>query len=164
MTAEVSANWVHDYQNAIHPEANLSMLISIRNNLLNLDQTAVGMTLISTKNGVVSNNKFTGDGYYGIYACGTDGIDYKSEKGRIIGNNFSKAVFSMSAVYLSVKTKDWIVAGNYGGSIKNDGINNVIRGMSVVSATAKQLVQKSTGIGSLNLGPARRKGFTPGSY
>ena len=70
----------------------------------------------------------------------------------------------MSAVYLDASTKNWIVAGNYGGSIENDGIDNVIRGMSVVSATAKQLVQKSTGIGSLNLGPARRKGLPPGSY
>jgi hypothetical protein len=164
MTAEYTAIWIHDYQNAIHPEANLPMFISIRNNLLNLDQTAVGMTLISTKNLVVSNNKFTGNGYYGIYACGTLGIDYKSEKGRIIGNNFSKAVFSMSAVYLSVNTKDWIVAGNYGGSVENDGINNVIIGMNMVSAVAKQSVLKSASIGSLNPGPSRRKGLTPGSY
>ena len=164
MTWEVSANWVHDYQNSIHPEVNLPMLMSIRNNLLNLDQAAVGMTLISTKDVVVSNNKFTGNGYYGIYAfvgcqCGSF-----SENGRIIGNNFHQANFSMAAVYLDATTKNWIVAGNFGGSIENDGINNVIRGMNVVSGIAKQSLLKSAGIGSLNLGPSRRKGLTPGSY
>ena len=164
MTWEYTANWIHDYQNAIHPEANLPMLISIRNNLLNLDQAAVGMTVISTKNMVISNNKFTGNGYYGIYACGTLGIDYKSEKGLIIGNNFSKAVFSMSAVYLDASTKNWIVAGNYGGSVENDGINNIIKGMSAISSVAKKSVLKSADNGSSNIGPSRRKGLTPGFY
>jgi hypothetical protein len=163
MDPTASALWVEDYQNAIHPEVNLPMHVSIRNNLLNLDQTATGMTLAETQNAVVINNKFTGNGYYGIYAFLYCGCGPLSENGRIIGNNFSKAAFSMAAVYLDANTKNWIVAGNHGGSVDNDGINNVITGMHVVSAFAKQSMLKSAGIGSLNIGPARRKGFNPGS-
>ena len=164
MTWEYTANWIHDYQNSIHPEANLPMVISIRNNLLNLDQTAVGMTLISTKNVVVSNNNFKGNGYYGIYAFVGCQCGYLSENGHVIGNDFSKATFSMAAVYLDASTKNWIVVGNNGGTIENDGINNVIRGMNVVSAITNQSVLKGASNGSPNIGPARRKGLTPGSY
>jgi hypothetical protein len=70
----------------------------------------------------------------------------------------------MAAVYLDAVTKNWIVAGNHGGSIDNDGINNVITGMNVVSAVAKQSVQKSARIGRLNIGPAGRKGLEQGLY
>ena len=99
----------------------------VKNNLFNMtDYWPWGIVTQVTKDMVISNNKFTGNGYQALY------LVLYSQGGLVLGNNFSTATFDAGAIFLNESTSNWtVVGGNIKDQVINLGTDNIITGMNV---------------------------------
>jgi hypothetical protein len=124
------AVWLHDHQYALHPQDNIPMLISMKNNRINMSDGAdCGIYMLELQNAIFRNNKFTGTGNDGMYAI-CKWSDIISKNGFILGNNFSHTTFSDAAIYLDYTTKNWTVIGNANATLINLGVDNIIKNVN----------------------------------
>jgi hypothetical protein len=121
------AIFLHDHEYALHPQDNIAMRVSIKNNRINMsDEATAGILMLEVQNSESLNNKFSGTGYYGMYAYAYwEGIITKN--GLILGNDFSHATFSEAAIYLDYTTKNWKVIGNANATVIDLGVDNIIK-------------------------------------
>ncbi len=124
------ALWMHDLRRITHPEE-MPLVFQVKNNLFKMsDGYEWGIACRRTKDVVIRNNKFNGQGDLAIYCDSPYGYVY-NEDGLILGNNFSAAEFGWGVVYLSADTRNWtIVGGNLGEFVLDDGENNIITGFN----------------------------------
>lgn len=118
-----------DYRQVLVPEEP-NVLFIIKNNRFDFEGgNSVGVYCRRTKDMVLRNNKFSGDGYVGIWVF-TNKPTVFNENGLILGNNFSNGVFAAS-VYFYSTTRDWtVVGGNLGETMLDLGENNLINGFN----------------------------------
>lgn len=121
---------MHDVRRVTHPEE-MPLVFLVKNNQFNMtDGYEWSIVCRRTKDVVIRNNKFRGNGDLAIYCDSPYGYVY-NEDGLILGNNFSTAELGTGAVYLSVDTRNWtIVGGNLGESVLDYGLNNIITGFN----------------------------------
>jgi hypothetical protein len=121
------ALWLHDHEYALHPQDNITVHLSMKNNLLNMsDEANVGIYMLELQNALFLNNKFTGTGTDGMYAYAY-WPDIISKNGLILGNDFSHATFSDAAIYLDYTTEKWKVIGNANATVIDLGVDNIIK-------------------------------------
>lgn len=127
---------INDRRRYFYPE-DLPMNVQVKNNKFNLSNDAfTGIGSMNMMKMVIRNNKFGGSGQHGVRIIGPSPYPY-NENGLMLGNNLSNATFSVAAVLLDVRTKNWtIVGGNLGERVINLGENNIITGMSVNNSEA----------------------------
>ena len=126
---------MNDRRRNFYPEEE-PMHVQVKNNLFNMSNDAhSGIECYRTSGTIIRNNIFTGSGYRGIWMCtGTIANDkgHFCENGLMLGNNFSKTLFSIAAVQLNSRSRNWtIVGGSLRESIIDNGFNNIITGMNV---------------------------------
>lgn len=114
----------------------LPMLLTIKDNVFNLEEGSIGISLNNSQDAVISNNRFTGECMAGIYV---DGVSMSYPPGEIpfaknvlaLGNNFSRLSSSASNVYLGEHSMDCTVVGSKtDGNVADLGVNNKITGMN----------------------------------
>ncbi|HBE39661.1 MAG TPA: hypothetical protein DDW27_00335 [Bacteroidales bacterium] len=115
---------------------NLPVAVLIKNNLFKFTEEGFrGILLASTRDAVIRNNKFTGDGYEGILSTYgiINNVLLDNGNGLVLGNNFSGSKFSLASIRLLPNTNNWSIVG--GGSsnetILNFGTNNLITGVNI---------------------------------
>ena len=106
------------------------VLFTTKNNRFNFEGgTSNGVLCIRTKDAVFRNNKFSGEGKFGI-RVGSWHATVFNENGLILGNNFSNGSF-VASVYLNHQSRNWtVVGGNLGETMVNEGENNLISGFN----------------------------------
>ena len=112
------------------------MLVQVKNNLFNMGNDAdVGIECVCMSGTIIRNNKFTGNGSYGVLIT-TDGFFNEgkqnyNENGLMLGNNFSNTTYSIATVLLNERSRNWtIVGGDLGENIIDNGTNNIITGFN----------------------------------
>jgi hypothetical protein len=139
-----SGVWMHDHRLVSNPDENLPVIFQARNNEFNMSNDPLtstdvfsGIAMYEVKGSVLRNNKFTGTSEFGIFAAPQDNpFEVWAEDGLILGNNFSTANCTISAILFSELTKNWTVVGvGKKSSVINAGTNNIITGMNVKTST-----------------------------
>ena len=121
------AIWLHDHEFALHPEDNISILVTMKNNRIDMSNNSnTGIFMLELQNAIFRNNVLTGIGNYGMYAI-SYWPDIISKNGLILGNNFTKTTFADAAIYLDYTTQNWSVIGNPNATVINLGVNNIIK-------------------------------------
>ncbi len=132
---------VNDRRRFFFPEE-LPMIVQVKNNMFNLsNETFSAISSCNMKGMVIRNNKFEGNGQYGVRIIGpivaSSGQSPlpPNENGLMLGNNYSNSTFSVASVLLDERTNNWtIVGGNLGESLidmTNGAGNHLITGMNV---------------------------------
>lgn len=128
--------WLHEARRFLYPEeANLPMAIMVKNNKVYMtDEAYVGFSMPELAGPVIENNKFSGTGFVGMASGSTTPGNF-TENGLYIGNSFSDASFSFTALLLGVWSRDFtVIGGNNKDNVTDLGINNVITGANVNTA------------------------------
>jgi len=122
---------VNDRRRYFFPEE-LPMLFQVKNNLFNMSDGAyTGIGCFNMDGMVIRNNRFAGTGSYGVRIMGPSPYPY-NQNGVMLGNNFSNTSYSVTAILLDTRTRNWtIVGGNMGEYITNNGENNIITGFNM---------------------------------
>jgi len=125
---------INDRRRYFYPE-DLPLVVQVKNNRFNLSNDAnSGITCNNTYGMIIRNNRFDGNGQYGVRIWGDSPYPY-NENGLMLGNNFSNTSFSVASVLFEARTKNWtIVGGNLGESVWDKTLgagNHIITGMNV---------------------------------
>ncbi len=134
--------WLHDHRRFLYPdEANLPMAVMVKSNKVYMtDEAYVGFSMPELSGVIIRNNKFSGTGNIGM-ASGSCTAGNFTENGLYLGNSFSNAQFSWTALLLGVWSRNFtVVGGNNKDNVTDLGINNLITGVNV-NTTENQLGQ-----------------------
>lgn len=122
---------IADVRREFYPEE-LPMLVQIKNNQVNTSDgafTAIGCWDMYGM--VICNNKFAGTAEWGVRVLQFNS-DLYNENGLMLGNNFTKASYTVATILFEHNTRDWtVVGGNVGENVINNGENNIVTGMNV---------------------------------
>lgn len=132
---------INDRRRFFYPEE-MPMIVRVKNNTFHVNDDAfAGISSCNGKGMVIRNNKFEGNGQYGVRVIGpiiaSSGQSPlpPNENGLMLGNNFTHARFSVATVLLDERTNNWtIVGGNLGETVvdlTNGAGNHIITGTNV---------------------------------
>lgn len=125
---------VNDRRRYFNPD-DLPMLVQVKNNTFYLSNNGLtGIGCFNMHGMVIRNNKFEGNGQYGVRIMGPTPYPF-NENGLMLGNNFSNSTFSVASVLLDNRTNNWtIVGGDLGETVvdmTNGAGGHLITGMNV---------------------------------
>lgn len=120
---------INDNRRSFYPEE-LPMLVQVKSNQINTNEaTLVSLRTVNLYGATIRNNRFTGGGLAGVNMTRWPGV--YNENGLLLGNNFANSDYSLATVILRPGSRNWtIVGGNLGGSIIDEGENNIITGFN----------------------------------
>jgi hypothetical protein len=141
ITGGVGGVSINDRRRFFYPEE-LPLVVHVKNNTFNLVNDAfAGISSCNMKGMVIRNNKFEGNGHYGVRVIGPIVASSgqtplpPNDNGLMLGNNFRNSIFSVASVLLDERTNNWtIVGGNLGETLidmTNGTGNHLITGMNV---------------------------------
>ena len=111
---------------------------NISNNHFDLPDGATGINGLNTQNSYINNNKFKGNGLFGIYLDGTEEPEIYAENVSILNNKFNPASFTEANIYLGPYTRDCKVVGNTPEeTIIDNGENNDVKVLSKIKGNKK---------------------------
>ena len=117
--------WLKNLRRTKYP-GDIPVAFLLRNNQFNMTDASYVIKSWRTQGMVIRNNKFSGNGNFGIY------LSSYNVDGLALGNNISTAEFLKCAIRLVKSTQNWtIVGGNTKGNVINEGIDNIITGINV---------------------------------